>query len=102
MSVDHRDGGDSGTGLVTVQYIDDAGHWATGQVVMTITDWPSLRTGTPITVYVRDGKAVDEPDPLPYAVALAAVQATIVWIVLLLVVRDYRATTSPRERTLIS
>ena len=55
VSVDHRDGGDSGTGLVTVQYLDGTGHRSTAQVVMTLSGWRSLNPGTAITVYVRDG-----------------------------------------------
>ena len=88
VSVDHRDGGDSGTGLVTVQYIDGTGHRATAQVVMTLSGWPSLDAGTPIAVYVRDGRAVDEPDPLVPTVALAVLQGAIVWLVVVLAVHD--------------
>jgi hypothetical protein len=95
VSVDHRDGGDSGTGLVTVQYLDGTGHLATAQVVMTLSGWPSLNPGTPITVYMRNGRAVDEPDPLLPTLALAVVQAVIVWLVVVLVVRGFRVRPAP-------
>jgi len=89
VSVLHRDGGDSGTGLVTVRYLDGTGRLATAQVVMTLSGWPSLNPGTPITVYVRNGRAVDEPDPLLPTLALAVVQAVIVWLVVVLVKRGF-------------
>jgi len=89
VSVLHRDGGDSGTGLVTVRYLDGTGRLATAQVVMTLSGWSSLNPGTPITVYVRNGRAVDEPDPLLPTLALAVVQAVIVWLVVVLVKRGF-------------
>jgi len=89
VSVDHRDGGDSGTGLVTVQYINGFGYPAIAQVVMTLSEWPSLDAGTPITVYVRDGRAVDEPDPLVATLPLALVHAAILWLLLLFAVREF-------------
>jgi len=84
---------------VTVRYLDGTGHPATAQVVMTLSVWRSLDPGTPITVYVRDGHAVDEPDPLLPTLALAVVQALIVWLVVVLLVRGFRvrSTSSGRE-----
>jgi hypothetical protein len=88
VSVDHRDGGDGYTGLVTVRYVDGTGRQSTAQVVMTMTSWRSLNTGTPIMVYVRDGHAVDEPDPLLPTLGVAVLQAVILWTVLALAVRS--------------
>ncbi len=86
VSVDKRDGGQSGTGVVTVNYLDGSGQLATADVVMTFSDWPSLDPGTPISVYVRDGRAVDEPEPLLQNLATALLQAVAVWLVVLLTV----------------
>ena len=95
VSVDHRDGGDSGTGLVTVQYLDGTGHRSSAQVVMTLSGWPSLNPGTAITVYVRDGHAVDEPDPLLPTLVWAVVEAVIVWFVIVVVLRVLRSRPEP-------
>jgi len=89
LSVDHRDGGNSGTGLVTVQYVDGAGHQATAQVVMTVSGWPSLDPGTPITVYLRNGRAVDQHDPLLATIPLAVLQAVILWLLVVFAFREF-------------
>jgi len=82
VSVDHRDGGDSGTGLVTVTFTNEAGKPVTSQVVLNLTELPSLEPGTPVTVYVRDGQAVNEPAHFGPSLATKAIQALIIWIAL--------------------
>jgi hypothetical protein len=62
---------------------------------MTLSGWPSLNPGTAITVYVRDGHAVDEPDPLLPTLALAVVDAVIVWLVIVLVMRGFSVRSAP-------
>jgi hypothetical protein len=96
VSVDKVDGGEGGAGLVTVRYVDGTGHPVTAQVVMNMGKWTSQDPGTPISVYVRNGLAVDEPDDFLPSLALSLVQAAIVWIVVLLAVLMVRHVRSER------
>jgi hypothetical protein len=99
LSVDHRDGGDSGTGRVKVEYVDGTGRRVTASVVMTLSGWSSLNAGTPITVYVRAGLPSDEPDPLVRTLALAVVEAVIVWMVVVFTLTAPCARCPSRPRT---
>jgi hypothetical protein len=83
---------------VTVQYVDGSGHRGIAHVVMTLRGWPSLTRGTPIAVFVRDGTAVDEPDPVAPTLMLAALQAGILWLLVVLAMREFGFRSAPADR----
>ena len=87
VSVDHSDGGDGGTGLSTVRYTNAAGATVTTQVVIDLSSLQSQDPGASVELFVRDGQAVDEPQPRLASLLLRIVQALIIWAVLSVILR---------------